>query len=695
MSKNRVKKAARNRGIVQAIKKFAKKAMQAIRKGLQALVSGSAKLALANAVYNAAVLAKTVITSALKGIASVGAKIASVATHAFSVASAAVSSTLGISTVAANVVVATALSGVTLGGAGMTAMAVSSSKAADVAIRGDEYVDCAEGFEMTSIESDMSGDIITMGKDVYSICHYMGLPDVNIAGIISNLHAECSVDPTAVETIFTENYMLGEEKLEAVYGKTQARKGEPGRHPDYDAIDYFTRNVMRPRYSISLDWNFYCAQEIDGKHYAFPGIGLTSATGPLCYDFLKAADESNEGEWYTIEFGLAHLFSKKNSGDGRFKDGVAGWTEPAGSPSEAAADFFYGWEMPSGTASQCAQHAAHADEWLSEIESWHDEGFDGDDDLGESAKALMERLGASADVSAQGHAEQECRAIMSYDNSDIAHAAVSYAYATEAEGEGNDGTELFRQVHDEVYPGDGWYQSCDRGASCAIKWCGADVEFPAGSTTEQGTYLATSPKWKEVDTTYDKVLSSEKEYEKLQPGDVFCTVQNGHIFLFVGEDIITEMHGDAPVAGSNIVSASFQERSPGCGVLYSDERAYKIWRCVDPDNSSEYKDAGAGAAPAKTLKKGSVFKPGQNKKNFSEDDESSTSSKKSSSKNSSKTTSSKIIMPGTKNITIDGTDIQRGHIKNEENTSSKSTSSKKSDTSGKKVTGGNGGHYTR
>jgi hypothetical protein len=66
------------------------------------------------------------------------------------------------------------------------------------------------------------------------------------------------------------------------------------------------------------------------------------------------------------------------------------------------------------------------------------------------------------------------------------------------------------------------YASCDRFVATVVKNT-SDPGIPWGSTTEQQSYLSSSPKWQK----YTKKSEA-------QPGDIWVTKTNGHIVFYVG-----------------------------------------------------------------------------------------------------------------------------------------------------------------
>ena len=92
-----------------------------------------------------------------------------------------------------------------------------------------------------------------------------------------------------------------------------------------------------------------------------------------------------------------------------------------------------------------------------------------------------------------------------YSNGDLAKAAAAYAWETVDMGRGNKGTQLYVGVHDSVFPGDGIYMSCDRSVGTAVRWSGADDNYPQGRTDEQDIYVRSHPDLWDNLGTYDDV----------------------------------------------------------------------------------------------------------------------------------------------------------------------------------------------
>ena len=322
----------------------------------------------------------------------------------------------------------------------------------------------------------------------------------------------------------------------------------------------------------------------DGKMY--PGLGMGQYTGGGAKTFLDAADSAG-ASWYTIDFQLAYTLAKgaPASSSGFWEK----YKQQTGDAAAMARYFSQYWE--GNTSNGWEKRQSSATSWYEQLGSWS-----ADSTYGNSVIAMAERLGATATDNNVAKKKSNCAKTINADNSSIANAAVSYAYETQDEGRGNDGTELYRRVHDAIWGSGDIYQSCDRGVATAVRWSGSDDTYPAGSTTEQLAYLLSSEKWEKVGS------SGSLTMQDLLPGDVFCL--DGHTFLYVGTDAVKAKYPDS---NGDSVSASYQERSPGVGNDASDiinrmngqdwigRGEYQVFRCVKPDHSTTYTNAGSAS----------------------------------------------------------------------------------------------------
>lgn len=193
------------------------------------------------------------------------------------------------------------------------------------------------------------------------------------------------------------------------------------------------------------------------------------------------------------------------------------------------------------------------------------------------------------------------------DNSDIARAAVSFAWPTRDQSVGNDGTLLYKAVVSNIRSSGGangsGFMDCGVCVSSAVLWSGSDDDFRAG-TAAIYAYCHSSPRWEEVGQ-----LGAGVSVDDLESGDVLVVNQgsgdgaSGHTFIYTGEDIIKELQPSA-TKGANSVSASLDTRSACCDTSASDNAHgdtigrgyYWVYRCVDPQHSSKFTSAGDGVS---------------------------------------------------------------------------------------------------
>lgn len=444
----------------------------------------------------------------------------------------------------------------------------------NVGSRDGALIDCTEDVRKAqSAESDVDTNAMTLenAKKIWSAMKTYGLSDDQIAGILGNFSAESGIDPTTIEGIYTEPHNINGSRHQSALKD----------------LDAYVRGPLSQAYSNSgTDYtqnSGYMAS--DGKKY--PGIGLAQWTGGGAMNFINFADSVGQ-DWWSLDYQIAYMLAK-NAPTGaygtRFWDEMKAQTSGAEDMATWFAKHFEGNTVLAGDERRNA-----AADWKSQMSGWTQ-----DSTYGDSVIALAQQLGATATDNTTAKALNKCIKDLNYDNSTLAAAAVAYAYETQDEGRGNDGTDLYRRLLKAIAPGDPHFQSCDRGVATAVRWSGTDDTFPMGATNQQLDYLQTSEKWTEVGA------SSSLSMDDLMPGDVFCL--DGHIFIYVGTDVVKAKY---PNSNGDSVSASYQERSPGVGIDATDiivrlngqdwigRGEYYVFRCSKPDNSTTYKDAGAG-----------------------------------------------------------------------------------------------------
>lgn len=423
--------------------------------------------------------------------------------------------------------------------------------------------DCVSSVVSAAKQAQAGGVSTTQEKNaeqVASVLRTYGLNDTQIAGVLGNFQTESGIDASTVEGIYDEKYTIGTRKAAAQNDFGKYVKGEL--FPMYD------------RQGTHINKDFYTAT--DGV--AYPGIGLGQWTGENARLLIT---KSSGGKWFDLGYQLAYMLA-----NGSPATGGGFWEEYAkqsfSSPEDAASYFLIHFE---GVRMAEADRRAHAKEWSEKMSA-----MTIDKSFGESIIAMSKDLGGKALESKVASAVSTCRTATKGANDTLYKAALSYAYDTWQEGNGNNGTELYQSLHKAIFPGDPYFMSCDRGVATAVRWSGSDDDYPAGDTTQQGQYLSTSPKWERVIDHY-----ADSDYSKLKPGDIFVTKTNGHTFMFTGVEATMEMHPKA-VEGSDNVSASFGERSPGISVMgdyaKQDTRPYDVYRLVKSDNSDKYTNLG-------------------------------------------------------------------------------------------------------
>lgn len=406
-------------------------------------------------------------------------------------------------------------------------------------------------------EANMASDAQTEAnaQRVYSIFAGMGMSDVNIAGILGNWTAESGVDPTVVETIYDEKFTLGPRK--------QAAQAVNFRIKDYN-----------PEYAARF------------PAITYSGIGLGQWTNSRNTKLLEYAGSIGK-PWYEIDTQLGYMVGP----DDRAAYVREMISTPASSVEQATRDFMSKWEgLTDGTT---GTRISAAETWYAKMSGWTADTALADSILAQSGAAVT-----SGNVQSVSQAMTDCRGGRQgiADNSSLAMAALSYAWPTRDEGVGNNGTPLYQELMAEIFPGDPYFMSCDRGVATAVRWSGTDDTFPVGAVEQQLAYLETSPKWTEVSWGGDKT--------KLQPGDILIRWDGGppssagggggvsHIELYVGEELVQQVFAEKASPTAAMVSSSYGERSPGASNWYTGGSrgldTYRAFRSTGKEPASRY-----------------------------------------------------------------------------------------------------------
>lgn len=490
----------------------------------------------------------------------------------------AVAAAVGVSVVAATFgIVGLAVLAVVV----VAGVVISAINANEVSKLDGALPDCAEVVEKAKDEAadiNPSAAQLENAQLAYSFYSTYGAPDEHIAGILGNWSCESGIDPTSIECDYLfcsgEDYVSGPKKTEI-----------------FADLNNYTLNKVFPAYAssnLSINQNAYRAS--DGKYYC--GLGLGQWTGPRGLLLVQAA-EAADLDWYSMEMQLIFSISTDTSANT-----LRNWFAVSESnPSTAAEYFMRNWEGI--VNSTLSNRQSRAEQWYVQMAEW-----EADVDYANSLIELAGVVKMEASDNGVSGALDDCESErLDYDNSSIAHAAVSYAYVNYEDSKQDNGTPLYQTVHDVVYPGDPYYASCDRGAACAVKWSGYDTSFPAGACSTQYSYCSSSPKWKKISWGGDT--------DKLLPGDILIC-NSCHTLMYTGHEIIREVWGDEeidalPKYSSTVafVEASYGNRSPGLVPLWGNYVSgvangeghvhnFAAFRCIDPDMSDIYDNAADG-----------------------------------------------------------------------------------------------------
>lgn len=435
--------------------------------------------------------------------------------------------------------------------------------------------DCRESYQAAQVagaaaleDIDKEAKMNENAQIVYSVLktYNPNLDDAHIAAVLSNWQAEGSIDPTTIEGIYDEPYQVGPRKQSAMS----------------DDLASWTQNElfgMYARQGTPLNHDAFFADE--PGHYMC-GMGLAQHTGNGAWAFLSASRELGV-EWSDMAFNMAYNLYNGSPCGGKppqCSDSSEFWEyyqNVTGSPEEICHWFTQYYE---GNTYFIDNHDDTVQDWLSKCAS-----FRVDETSANSAIEMLNAMGKSAVASSVNQAVSSCVRCTpgaAYGNGTIAEAAAAISWPTRDESKNNDGTEVYKTVHDVVLGSGELYKSCDRGVCTAVRWSGADKDYPPGACSEQLAYLTTGAgkeKWQHLGS------AASLKMEDLQPGDVF--VKSAHTFIYVGEEAIQAVHGERATKGANSVSASLNERSPAVTTEATDyvgkDAEYQVFRNIKPD----------------------------------------------------------------------------------------------------------------
>lgn len=212
----------------------------------------------------------------------------------------------------------------------------------------------------SGVASSAGGSTELNAKKIFWFYDALGVPKINISGILGNYYVENYIDPTTVETIYDEPFNIGPKK--------QAAQSDWNSFTVNTVFTYYANN------NVSLDKNGYMAT--DGKYY--PGIAANSATGDLARRLIDYANKIDMN-WFNLElqlmFNLQYEGSKNIS---QYRFMTENWNVAESSPSAAAITFAQNYEHSgiSPTASGILNSKKREDsaaDWYSKMGNWESE----------------------------------------------------------------------------------------------------------------------------------------------------------------------------------------------------------------------------------------------------------------------------------------------------------------------------------
>ena len=402
------------------------------------------------------------------------------------------------------------------------------------------------GGELAATEEELA-----TAKTVYAVLKAYGLPDTNIAGVLGNWSHESNIDPTGVETIYTEPRLIpveGTRKGELWYGSYEYTYADPY------TLQPVTTEVSPANFLLSESNEFgkyglrnytgsilsrTALQNYSDKYPAihYMGIGLGQWTNGRNSKLRAYADAHDGFEWYDLELQLMFMIDP-NGDDELYVNRLASWAEEP-TASSAAEWFCEKWE---GITCQ-EERKTSAEGWYSKILTWQ-EGVDYDLTAAESLiNSVLSAGRVGSNLSGAGSL-RSCSGYIMEANDSAAACALLFAWGP-GEAYNNDGTECWQQIFNAIV-GDEYIRCCDRTVACAIKWSGTDSDYPNGSTQDQLVYLLSSPRWQKIDWGGDP--------DKLLPGDVLIRNDSiiniadgysvGHTLMYVGVDNVVNRFGE-------------------------------------------------------------------------------------------------------------------------------------------------------
>ena len=226
--------------------------------------------------------------------------------------------------------------------------------------------------EDSSSSSGSPGSIAGQGskeanaKSIYKWLKELGVPNMQIAGVLSNWDAESGIDPTTIEGEYSSPYTMSDKKKQYASNITN-----------------YTANTLFYKYKYGkhkVDYKAEAYQGSDGKYYA--GIGLGQFTGPASQGLVNKAKSVGK-PWYDLETQLRYATDDSNDTYMRSNKTGRKWFQDLyskqkfSSPAAAAGWFQKNWE---GAMAGAAEHKRTAQSWYDKIQSgvWDSTATKGD-----------------------------------------------------------------------------------------------------------------------------------------------------------------------------------------------------------------------------------------------------------------------------------------------------------------------------
>lgn len=412
-------------------------------------------------------------------------------------------------------------------------------------------VDCVEAVEEDVRNKSREGSPEELQLEyahlIYSVFHEFGLTDAEIAGMLGSFQKECGIDPTTIEGIYDEPFdangprkgpLMNDEKAMSDWTIQLLCNPHPKGYGGHLDSDGHVRGASTPS-GLSVNSDFYGPGGDKGLFY--PGIGIGSWTGHAQVSAVIGMAKSVGRDWWDIDYQIACCLALPGCGEhgtavyDRYRAACDGL-----GAADCATWFMRNWEIGPETLER-----GFAEEWYARITS---ERWSSDRGYANTILSLANELSEESigDYVAE-RVLKECKKASRYDNSTIAKALVSYAYSRPTSfGDGNPGTDIYKQVFEAVAPGDEYFRSCDRAVACAIRWSGADKDFPLGACDNQNQYAMQSGDWEHVCDFQSSggdaaSVLAEAEAAGLQPGDCLFSYGNYHTMAYVGTEAVDEI----------------------------------------------------------------------------------------------------------------------------------------------------------